>query len=523
MSRFLILSLSGDGVGLALRLKAEGHSAKLWIRESDYEDSGKGLVDCAREYEFGQDIITDCTGFGSILDLLRDRGAFTFAGSTFADKLEEDREFSESIMRQAGIETPKSQRAKSWEEAQKLVEKIAKQSDEGQVVIKPEGSSSGTIPSYVAKDAEDGMAFLEAFKLRVSEPELVVQQFIKGVAVSTEGWFNGNDFVEGLFNHTLEKKASLNDDLGPAIGCAGNVVWSCKASDPLVTETLQKLTKALREQRYIGPIDVNCVVNKEGVYGLEFTPRFGYDAFPTLLYTLCDFDFGNFVYRMSRGMGIDVSLSEGFGAGIRLRPPKLGKQDELSEIRGLTEEDRKWFYPYCCELKDDDVLKMTKGESGPGVINGHGDTIGEAFARAYETCSRLQCRDVQYRSDLSESILRDYRELVGILSEDDGSWLGVDLDGTLATYSGWSEEIGDPVPKMIQRVKQWLDNGKEVRILTARGSVGDSKYVQLIKVYDWVKQHIGTPLEVTSRKDPLMVKLYDDRVQRVEANSGVFV
>jgi phosphoribosylamine-glycine ligase len=523
MSRFLILSLSGDGVGLALRLKTEGHSVKIWIRETEYEDSGKGLVDCAREYEFGQDIISDCTGFGSLLDLLRDRGTAVFAGSSFADRLEEDREFSESLMRQVGIETPESVRAKSWEETQKLVEKMSKISDDGKVVLKPEGSSSGTIPSYVAKNVEDAMSFLESFKLRVSEPELVVQQFVKGVAVSTEGWFNGEEFVEGMFNHTLEKKASLNDDLGPSIGCAGNVVWKVDSDEPIVTETLTKLTKALRKYRYVGPIDINCVVNKGGVYGLEFTPRFGYDAFPTLLYTLVDFDFGSFVSRTSRGVSCEDSLSEGFGVGIRLRPPKSGKAEELSEIRGLSEEDKKWFYPYCCQLTDDDVLKMTKGESGPGVMNGHGDTIGEGFARAYETCSRLQCRDIQYRSDLSDSLLADFRELQEVLSNDDGSWLGVDLDGTLATYDGWSEEIGKPIPLMIQRVRRWIAEGKEVRILTARGGMGDKKFEQLIKVYEWVKEHIGTPLEVTSKKDYKMVKLYDDRVQRVEAGTGVFV
>ena len=512
-----------------MRLKAEGHSAKLWIRESEYEHSGKGVVDYARDYEFGQDVIADCTGFGCLCDLFRSNETRVFAGSSFADHLEEDRELAQTVMLDSGIDTPESVHVTSWEQAAKLVEKIAKLSDDGKVVIKPEGSSSGTIPSYVAKDVEDALSTLESYEKRTSEaPELTIQQFIKGVAVSTEGWFNGEDFVEGMFNHTIEKKASLNDDLGPAVGCAGNVVWSCGSDDPIVKQSLTKLTKVLRENRYVGPIDLNCVVNKDGCYGLEFTPRFGYDAFPTLLYTLCDLDFGSFISRCSRGMDSDVSLSEGFGAGVRLRPPKSGKPEELAELRGLTEEDLKWFYPYCVEMTDDEIIKMTRGESGPGVINGHGDTIGEAFARAYEICSRLQLRDAQYRTDLSDVLLADFRELRSVLSGDsDDSWLAVDLDGTLAEYSDWSTEIGVPVPKMIQRVRQWVAEGKEVRVLTVRGSVDGegeaSKYKQLIRVYDWVKEHIGTPLEVTHKKDPLMKKLYDDRVQRVEANTGVFV
>jgi hypothetical protein len=49
-------------------------------------------------------------------------------------------------------------------------------------------------------------------------------------------------------------------------------------------------------------------------------------------------------------------------------------------------------------------------------------------------------------------------------------WIGVDLDGTLAHYDGWVNtfHIGDPVPLMAARVRQWLENGEDVRIFTAR-------------------------------------------------------
>jgi hypothetical protein len=53
-------------------------------------------------------------------------------------------------------------------------------------------------------------------------------------------------------------------------------------------------------------------------------------------------------------------------------------------------------------------------------------------------------------------------------------WIGVDLDGTLAHYSEWKgpDSIGEPVPLMLARVKEWLAKGLEVRIVTARA--GDS-------------------------------------------------
>ena len=46
----------------------------------------------------------------------------------------------------------------------------------------------------------------------------------------------------------------------------------------------------------------------------------------------------------------------------------------------------------------------------------------------------------------------------------------VDLDGTLAIYNGYvgPTHIGEPVPKMLERVKSWLADGKTVKIFTAR-------------------------------------------------------
>jgi hypothetical protein len=50
-------------------------------------------------------------------------------------------------------------------------------------------------------------------------------------------------------------------------------------------------------------------------------------------------------------------------------------------------------------------------------------------------------------------------------------WIGVDLDGTLAFARGWRGVgvIGEPIPRMLAHVKQWLDKGKRVKIFAARG------------------------------------------------------
>lgn len=100
-------------------------------------------------------------------------------------------------------------------------------------------------------------------------------------------------------------------------------------------------------------------------------------------------------------------------------------------------------------------------------------------------------------------------------------WIGVDLDGTLAHYDGWIgiSHIGEPVPAMLERVKKWITEDREVRIFTARVSGKDWEEARYY-IQKWCKLHIGMELQVTNCKDFAMIELYDDRCVQVETNTG---
>jgi hypothetical protein len=100
-------------------------------------------------------------------------------------------------------------------------------------------------------------------------------------------------------------------------------------------------------------------------------------------------------------------------------------------------------------------------------------------------------------------------------------WIGVDLDGTLASYTEYKgpEHIGEPIPKMVSRVKKWLDDGKTVKMFTARAD-GKDKAVAVKAIKAWCKEHLGQELEVTCKKDQFMTELWDDRAVRVKKNKG---
>lgn len=101
-------------------------------------------------------------------------------------------------------------------------------------------------------------------------------------------------------------------------------------------------------------------------------------------------------------------------------------------------------------------------------------------------------------------------------------WIGVDLDGTLAHYTGWNDgKIGEPIPLMAERVRKWIVNGEDVRIFTARvGRPGEESEQERKRIQDWTEEHFGVRLPVTATKDFAMVELWDDRAIRVEMNTG---
>jgi hypothetical protein len=106
------------------------------------------------------------------------------------------------------------------------------------------------------------------------------------------------------------------------------------------------------------------------------------------------------------------------------------------------------------------------------------------------------------------------------VSKPDG-WIGVDLDGTLAKRLPDRDsllEIGAPIPSMVARVCAWLDDGRDVRIFTARASHDDPLIENAIRA--WCLRHLGCELMVTCAKDRHMLELWDDRAVSVEQDTG---
>lgn len=102
-------------------------------------------------------------------------------------------------------------------------------------------------------------------------------------------------------------------------------------------------------------------------------------------------------------------------------------------------------------------------------------------------------------------------------------WIGCDFDGTISEYhSGQGVKgAGRPIAAMVERVKKWLADGIEVRIVTARVSPEwDDQAKQTAIIEQWCMEHLGQKLKVQCHKDGSMLELWDDRAVGVMPNTG---
>lgn len=402
---FLMISKEGDGLGMAHKIVREGNSCRVWIKNPRYELSSQGIVDRVESWRpsisWADCIIVDMVGFGHLKQLFKDRGRPVIGCDPFLDIVELDRGKGVELLRRSGIRIPKTWTFNTPEEAKGS--EISNQP----IVLKPYGNIE-TAKTYIITNPK---LLDHALSTYSKNQKFIAQEYIEGVEISTEGWFNGRDWIQP-FNHTFEEKRFLEGDLGPNTGCMGNVVMSAGDSR-LVKETLVRLTPYLRKAGIVGPIDINCMVNETGAYALELTCRFGYDAIEALTEGLKE-PLSDVLFETATGTKKSMKLTTDFMIAVRLSVPPWpsldSNQDSGAPILGLTEENLK--HVFLTDVYIENGVYKTAG--GDGVIlkaTARGIHVHEARRRVYRTLDNIEVQDKQYRLDIGKRVDSDLSQL----------------------------------------------------------------------------------------------------------------
>lgn len=409
----LLVSIAGEGLWFAWLLGRHGHQVDCVVKHEEYADLLSGLVTLTakpaapRSYDL---VFFDMSGEGELADAVRAETP-SIGGSSLADKLEHDRVFGIEYMQKCGIQVPPWTPFDNPADALRMIRKTKKR-----YVYKACGKYVNCATSYVAKSAEDLEGYLETLFSQTRSHEFILQEFVSGTEVSTEMYLNQTGYY--AVNHTLEEKKQCAGGLGPNVGCAGSVVWMPERENTLFREGLKRAAEPLAKDGYVGMVDLNTIVTEGSVYGLEWTPRCGYDATCNLI-ELLPMEFGEFLFTIaSNRKPAPLVAKHAFAASIRLYippypvegPKKLFKADV--PIDGLTEKMLERFYIYDAKVKPDSEKFVTAGCSGwIGCPLGCGETIAGAFQEVKQKIALLRVPDLAYRNDVPETTAKRYREL----------------------------------------------------------------------------------------------------------------
>ncbi len=411
-----------------LRLLAEGHALRVLAREHEEQGTMRGMLPHVTDYGAALDWVRAAGDQGLVLfetahdglaqDALRREGFSVIGGSALGDRLENERSFGQAALCAAGLRTIPTHAFQDFAEAIAFIARRPRR-----YVFKLDGGDASSWRNFVgrAADGRDVAALLANQKARLEAAGLVRASFIlmdhvEGVETGIGGYFDGRSFLKPACLD-WEHKHFFPGGLGELTGEMGTLV-SYRHSERLFAETLEKLTPQLRDGGYVGYVNLNTIINEDGIWPLELTCRFGYPGY-AILSALQRDGWGDLFQRMRARAG-EFRTRPGFALGVVLSVPPYPYRYGYAEIaRGLpvvfapelSAEQREHLH--LAEVETRAGQLVTSGVIGYTMVaTGVGENVDQAQARAYALAEQVYVPNLRYRNDIGESFrLRDRARL----------------------------------------------------------------------------------------------------------------
>lgn len=413
--KFLFYSYEALHVDAAWRVLTEGNEVRYYIKDPAVKDTGDGFVPKVESWQEHVDwadviVFDDCLGQGKIAADLRKKGKRVVGGTPYGDRLEDDRSFGQDELKRAGVATLKYQEFTDFDTAISFVRENPRR-----YVVKPSGEAANykhLLFVGMEEDGSDVVRVLEAYKRVWSKVIKVfqLQNRVTGVEVGVGAFFNGKKFLEPI-NINFEHKRMFPGENGPPTGEMGtSSFWS--KPNRLYNATLKKMESKLAEEGYVGYIDLNCIVNGQGIYPLEFTSRFGYPIFLIQCDSL-NMPLGEFLYRLASGDDFEIKVKKGFDVGVRLLVPPYPYGDKktfetYSQNATIVFKKPNYEGVHLHFVKRVNDTWVIAGNNGSAMtVVGHGQTMKEAQKQAYNRIQNILIPNRFFRTDIGDRWYED--------------------------------------------------------------------------------------------------------------------
>ena len=417
--KFLFVSLDGLIADTAWHVAQEGHDVRLFIESKSEREIADGFVPKSSDWERDvnwADIIVfdDVLGQGAKAAKLRTAGKLVVGGSPYTDMLEDDRAFGQQELKAAGVTIIPQDNFTSFADAIAYVK-----ANPNRYVIKPSGEAQNLKQLLFVGEEEDGkdvIQVLEDYERSWAEriKAFQLQRRIVGVEVATGAFFNGHEFALPV-NVNFEHKKLFPGDIGPSTGEMGTTMfWS--EPTKVFNATLKKMEPRLRAERFVGYIDVNCIVNSNGIYPLEFTARFGYPTISIQQEGMIT-PIGELLYGLAEGTLTRFKTRSGFQVGVRIVVPPFPFNDPDTFAKNSKDALILFKKPNREGVHIEDV-KAVKGEwmvTGTSgvvlIVVGMGPTMKAAQRQAYNRIDNIMIPNMYYRKDVGDRWFEDFDRL----------------------------------------------------------------------------------------------------------------
>ncbi|MFH1053834.1 MAG: phosphoribosylglycinamide synthetase C domain-containing protein [Candidatus Woesearchaeota archaeon] len=405
--KFLFISLDNLSGDLAWHILKEGNEVKYYVKSEEERDVASGFIEIVDSWEKWKDwadiiIFDDVLGLGEIAQKLKKEGKLVIGGTPYTDKLEDDRAFGQEELKNFGISIIPHQNFNSFEDAIEFVKQ-----NPTKYVIKPSGEAQNLKGLLYIGEDDDGRDVIQvlsdynnAWAKKI--PSFQLQKRITGVEVAVGAFFNGNEFVYPI-NVNFEHKQLFPGNLGPSTGEMGTAMfWS--SPNKIFNQTLKKFEQKLAEEKYTGYIDINCIVNKSGIYPLEWTSRFGYPTISIMIDGILA-PISQFFFEMAEGTLKKFKTRSGFQIGIRLVVPPFPFTDpETFSVKSkdsVIHFKRTFNGVHIEDVKLQNEEWVVTGTSGVVlVVVGLGQTMKQAQSQAYSKIKDISIPHMYYRDDI---------------------------------------------------------------------------------------------------------------------------
>ena len=412
------LSRWGEILDIAIAAKEEGHSVKFHIADKSSREIGYGFLkkvtNWQQHIDWADVIVFDYTGFGKECDDLRAAGKLVLGGSQYTDLLELDRNFGQAELKKHKVKTLPFEEFINFQDAIKYIEQKP-----GPYVIKPCGVIQDSKQLLFVGSDDEGLDVIRVLKAYEKSwgnkfGNFQLQRKVRGVEVSVSSYFNGTQFLKPI-NVTFEHKKLFPNELGVSTGEMGTSMFWSKES-PIFDETLKKFENTLAKNNFRGHIDINCIVNGNGIYPLEFTSRFGYPQ----IYIQRDGinePIGEMLYKIANGEDFVINTKKGFQIGAYIVVPPFPFKDKKSfdlfskdSVVIFKKELKEGVHPI--DIKKVNNEWLITGNSGIALlVTGTGVTMKEAQKTMQNRIGNIMVNNSYYRTDIGNRWTEDSDKL----------------------------------------------------------------------------------------------------------------